>query len=56
MYGNPALDLIDISNTAPLPQEITVIATGLNRVGNQVDFEDGRIGFEMEPTWAKWSA
>ncbi len=51
--GNPALALIDISNTAPSYQEVTVIATGRGRVGDLVDFGDGYIGFETEPTRAK---
>lgn len=54
--GNPALALIDISNTTPSSQEVTVIATRRSRVGEQVDFGDGYIGFETEPTRAKWSA
>jgi len=53
---NPAPTLIDISNNAPLSQEVTVIATGQSRVEERGYFGDGYIGFETEPTRAKWSA
>jgi hypothetical protein len=51
--GNPALPLIDIIDTSPLSREITVIAGGYSRVGGQVDFENGYVGFETDPVRQK---
>ncbi len=51
--GRPDLALIEISNTAPLSREVTIIATGRSRVGDLVDFGDGNTGFRTESTRAK---
>jgi len=51
--GNPDLALIDISHTAPLSQEVTLIATGRGRVGDMVDFGDGYSGFKTGSTRTK---
>ncbi|MDP6545639.1 MAG: trypsin-like serine protease [Phycisphaerae bacterium] len=51
--GRPDLALIEISNTAPLSQEVTVIATGRGGVGDQVDFGGGYTGFRTESTRVK---
>jgi len=51
--GRPALAPIEISNTAPLSQEVTVIATGRSRVGDLVGFGGGYTGFRTGSTRAK---
>jgi len=51
--GNPALPLIDISDTTPLSQEVTVIASGYSREGDQFDFGNGHVGFKTEPVLVK---
>ena len=51
--GNPALTLIGISDTTPLSQEVTVIAGGYARVGEQVNFGNDYFGFETNTSRVK---
>jgi hypothetical protein len=51
--GRPDLALIEISNTAPLSREVTIIAVGRGRLGDLVDFGDGNTGFRTDSTRAK---
>jgi hypothetical protein len=51
--GRPDLPPIEISNSSPLSREVTVIASGRSRVGDQVDFAGGYTGFRTESTRAK---
>jgi len=43
--GNPDLPLVNISSSAPLDQEVTIVATGRSRVGDLVDFGGGYQGY-----------
>jgi len=51
--GNPDLPEIRISSSAPLGQEVTIIAAGRSQVGGLVDFGGGYIGFETDWRRAK---
>ncbi|MDP6633404.1 MAG: PEP-CTERM sorting domain-containing protein [Phycisphaerae bacterium] len=51
--GDPGLPSVEISSSAPLADEVTIIANGRSRVGDLVNFGGGYKGFRTTSTRAK---